>query len=118
MILDSDEARSRPGCCVGLAQLLSAELGAGDLPDLAGPDELTECAEGVRDRRRRIRPVQVVQVNPVGAEIAEALVDGRPGVLRRRAGQNPWRRTRPELRGDDHRVPVRPERRTYQLLGR
>ena len=48
---------------------------AADVADLAGADEVGEGAERLVDVRVRLGPVHLVEVDPVGAEAAEARVD-------------------------------------------
>src|SRR4029453_5322353 len=62
---------------VRLGQLLGGEVGAADRADLPLPHELVERPERLRDRRRGVGLVQVVEVDVVGPETSERAFDRR-----------------------------------------
>ena len=77
LVLHADEPRrsGRRGR-LGIAQLLGGEVRAADLANLARLHQLVEGAQRVRDRSVGIRLVQLVQVDAVGAQPAEAVLRG------------------------------------------
>ena len=62
------------------------QVRAADVPDLALGDQLGQRREGLLDRRHRVGLVQLVEVDVVGAEPAQARLDRAPDVAARRAG--------------------------------
>ena len=52
-----------------------AEVGQAEIADLAGADEVAHRPDGLLQRRVRILAVQVVDVDPVGAEAAQRVLD-------------------------------------------
>ena len=60
---------------VGLDDQLGGIRRAPGVADLAGVDEVVERAERVLDVRRRIGPVHLVEVDPVGAEATQRVLD-------------------------------------------
>ena len=73
---------------VGAADRLGAGLGQADVPDLALGDQLGQRADGLLDRRVRVDPVLVVEVDAVGAEPLQGALDGGADV-RRAAVEHP-----------------------------
>src|SRR5436309_2410418 len=63
---------------------MTAEGGRSEVPDLAGALEVSEHAERLLDVRLGFRPVDLVQVDVIGAEAAERVLDlardPQPGV--------------------------------------
>ncbi len=59
----------------GLAELLGAEVRAPDLADLAGGDERVEGAQRLLRRYRRVGVVDLVEIDAIGAEPTQALLD-------------------------------------------
>ena len=70
-----------------LLEHLRGEVRAADLPHLARGDELAERLEGVADRGLRVGQVQEVEVDVVGAEPPQAVVDGLADPLRAPAAE-------------------------------
>ena len=64
----------RAGGHIGL-HVRRADVARADRPDLAGPLQILERAHRLGDRRRRVLPVGDVEVDMVGAEAAQALLD-------------------------------------------
>src|SRR5439155_8434063 len=82
LVLDAHESRGagarRP---LGIAQLFDGEVRAADLADLASPDQFVESAERVSDRRFGIGLVELVEVDAIGAETPQAVLDRPPDVI-------------------------------------
>jgi hypothetical protein len=55
---------------VGLGQLRTAHVGAADKADLALAHQIVERAQGLLDRRLRVGPVQLVEIDPFVAAFA------------------------------------------------
>ena len=68
----------RRGRC-RLVEQVGAEVGAADLADLALGHQLAQRAERFGDRGLRVGQVQLVEVDVVGAEPGQAVLDGRAG---------------------------------------
>jgi hypothetical protein len=56
-----------------------------DVERLAGLDDVAERLQRLLDRRRRVEAVDLVEVDVVGAQSAQAVVDGMQDVLARQA---------------------------------
>src|SRR6185437_5367362 len=70
------------------------------------------------ERSMGILAVRDVDIDPVGAESLQALIDGPQDVPAREAGAGErGARAKSNLGGDDHLIAMRPERRTEQALG-
>jgi hypothetical protein len=67
---------------VGAADRGGAGLGQAEVADLALGEQFGDGADGVLDRRARVDPVLVVQVDVVGAEALEGSLDGGADVPR------------------------------------
>ena len=65
--------------------LVGQEVGAADVADLAGVDEVVEGAQRLVDRRRRVGRVQLIEVDVVGAESPQRGLHGGQDVLARAA---------------------------------
>ena len=115
LVLDADEPGPPAGRRLGLAQLGGAEVRAADLPHLALLYKFVQHAERVGDRRRVVRSVQLVEVDPVGAQLGQTPLDRRAHVRRGGSARTPVDGA-PELRADDDLVPPRPERRGQARL--
>jgi hypothetical protein len=90
------------------------------VPDLAGPHQIGQGADGVLDRHLRVHPVLVVQIDVLGAEPLERPLDRGPGVVRVPVDGAPAVaaavREQPELGRDHHLVPAARESPAEQLL--
>ncbi len=110
LVLNADES-SRAGLhgSFGGSQLLRGEVRAADFADLAGLHEIIEGAERVGNRHARVGRVELIEIDPIGAEALEAALPRHAG--RSRAARRPdgWRRSRhAELRRDDRLDSVGP----------
>jgi hypothetical protein len=78
--MDAGERPEAPilGRAGGLAEHLPAEVAASDLPYLAGLHHLVQDRESFRDRDGRVGKVDLVDIDVVGAEPAEAVLKGHP----------------------------------------
>jgi hypothetical protein len=87
VVLEHREARGAEllSYSVGLRELLGGEVRAADRAHGARAHELVESRERLRDRRRRVGPVQVVEVDVVGPESLERAGDRAADVLGRAA---------------------------------
>ena len=54
----------------------TGEVGAGDIANLAGEDEVVESLEGLFDRGKGVEGVEMVDVDVVGVEALERVVEG------------------------------------------
>ena len=99
-------------------QQFGVEVGAAHLAYLALVDESVHNGHRVPDRHLRVWPVQLVQVDVVGAELIEAAFDSLPDVCRRAAAgvRNP-RDGHSKLGGDDDLVAAMAEGRPEKQLG-
>jgi hypothetical protein len=100
------------------AEVLHARLGQPEVAHLAGLDQLLDRGCDILDRDVRIDAVLVEQVDVVGAEPAQRVVDApsdrhRPAV---RPGRRSGRELEAELRGDDNLVAEGLERLADDLL--
>ena len=68
-----------------LDDLGGGEIRAADVAHLAGAHEVVERAQGFLDRRERVVPVHLIEVEPVGLEPRQARLDGRHDVAARGA---------------------------------
>jgi hypothetical protein len=68
--------RAIAGDPLGLDDLRGRERGAADIADLALVDEVGQRAERLLDVGVRIGTVDLVEVDPVGAEPAQGVLDG------------------------------------------
>ena len=95
---------------VGLDQLPAGEIGVADMADLALPDQIVERAQRLLDRYRRIGMVQLIEIDPIGLQAAQARLDRHHDVA---AGCTLARalviHRRPELGGEDDVLPPGPE---------
>ena len=85
---------TKPGRAVGrgrrrLLEHGAREVGAAELADLALGHQLAQGAQRLGDRRLRVGEVQLVEVDAVGAEAGQAVLDRRAHVGRRRAALVP-----------------------------
>jgi hypothetical protein len=64
-----------------LAELLSREVGAADLAHLAGLRELIQPPERVRDRYLRIGLMEVGEIDALGLQPAQAVLEHAPHVI-------------------------------------
>ena len=69
----------------GLDESLGREVGGADRADLAGGDERVDRAEALFERDVEVVAVEVQQVDAIGAETSERVVDGCDEVDRREA---------------------------------
>ena len=74
-------------CVVGRDHLLRRKVRAADKADLALPHELVERAQRLLDRRLLVGPVQLIEVDPIGAQPLQARLDRMHYVARRRTSQ-------------------------------
>ncbi len=121
MVLDAREGG--PAAVGGdphrLVDPLRREVRAADLEHLALVDELVQGAEGLFDGDVGVGAVHLVEVDPVGAETAEAVVDGAGDPLRGPApGLGVLAHLSGELGRDDGLVPPGAEGLAEELLGR
>src|SRR5262249_35274066 len=102
--------RPPEGAYAGLGQ-----PGKADLPLL---DQLPDCASHVLDRHGPIDSMLIEQVDPVGAQPAQATLDRFPDMLGPavHADDPVAREPRAELRGDHHSVASALQCPTEQLL--
>ena len=83
--------RDRPGQVrgagrpVGVGDLPGREVAVADVADLARADQVVERPERLLDRRRRVRGVDLVEVDVVGPEAAQAVLDRPDDPAARRA---------------------------------
>src|SRR5262245_15577521 len=63
----------------------AGEIRTADVTNLARAHEIIERAERFFDRRERIEAVQLIQVDVVGSQTPQAVVDGVDQVIARRA---------------------------------
>jgi hypothetical protein len=77
-VLAGDEALAaqRLGHAHGIDDAPGRIVGAADVAHLALPDEVVERPHRLVDRRQRIRPMHLIEVDVVGAEVAQAPLDG------------------------------------------
>src|ERR1700722_17169395 len=57
---------------IGFYELRGREIGAADVADLALLDQVVERAQCLFDRRRRIGTMQLIEVDPIGLQPAQA----------------------------------------------
>jgi hypothetical protein len=101
----------------GVGDLPAAEVGAADVPHLARAHDVVERAQRLLLRRARVREVELVEVDVVGAETAQARVDGIEDVSPRRARHQRSVAHRPaELGADDGALPLALQRLSEELL--
>ena len=104
---------------VGAADRVGSGLGQADVADLALGDEFGEGADGVFDRRLRVDPVLVVEVDVVGAEPLERALDRGADVRRAAvevAGAAAGVRDDSELRRQHHVVAAALDRAADEFL--
>ena len=70
-----------------LVDLRGVQVLAPDMADLALPHEVVERAQGLLHGRGRIRPVQLVEIDPIGAQPPQAFFDRSHDVSARGAGE-------------------------------
>jgi hypothetical protein len=77
LVLGADEAAEMVdvGGPIGIGDLPAAEVGAADVADLALADQVVERREGLLDGGVGIGDVDLVEVDPVGPEPAQAGLD-------------------------------------------
>ena len=115
-VLDADEAGGAVGHgVVGLAQLFGREVGASDLADLAGGDAFVEGPQGVGDGCVAVGGVEDVEVDPVGVEATEAVLQGRADIGRL-GPVTVVVHLHPELGGQDDLLPAGTESLAQELL--
>ena len=120
VVLRADEARPtvRGRHRLGCVDLLAREVGVADLAHLAGAHERVERRERLVDRYGGIGHVLLVQVDVVGAQTAQAAVDGLAHPARARSRvQGIVVDRRRELGGHHHLVAAAAECPAEQLLG-
>jgi hypothetical protein len=95
------------GHVLGLDELPGRHRRRSEVAHLPGLDQVVQRFHGLLDRHRGVVAVDLVQVDVIGAEPAQALLDlsedrapGQPGALRARP------HSVEDLRGDDHLVPL------------
>ncbi len=119
LILGRDEPHAVGGM-VGLGDPPPREVRVPDVAHLALADEVGEGVEGFFDRRRRVGRVQLVQVDPVGAQASERVFDGTTHVRAGSLGPPGHRGGEigvPELRGQHDLIAAPLERLPHQRLG-
>jgi hypothetical protein len=106
----------------GVGKLPAAEVRVAQVPDLALGNQLMQCRDGLLDRGHRIRRVQLVQIDVVGAQPPQRLGHGPPDVGPAALGP----RGRPvahvsalvaELGGQDDLIPAPAEDLAERALG-
>jgi hypothetical protein len=65
----------------GTRHLIRVEVGAADVPRLASADHVVERAEGLVNRCRRIRMMELIEIDVIGPEPAQRAVDRIENVL-------------------------------------
>ena len=75
-----------PGDPVGVDHLPADQVGRAEVADLALLHQLVERGQRLLDRGVRVGRVQLVEVDPVGAEPAQAVLHGDPDVAAGAAG--------------------------------
>jgi len=99
-------------------ELHRREIGAADEADLARFHQVVEGAQRLFDRRIRIGPVQLIKIDPVGFEPAQARLGRLHDVTPRRsfklAGVIHWQ---PEFGRQHDLLAPRPESLSQNLLG-
>ena len=100
---------------LGFVDHLGGEVARADLAHLARAHQLVERAERLVDRHGAVGHVQLVEVDAIGAEPAEAVFDGAPDVRRART-LVVLVDLRAELRRDDRFVPTAGESAPEVLL--
>ena len=105
LVLHADEA-GRPLLHGGggLEELGTREVRAADLADLPFADQAVEGSERVGDRGRGVGLVELVQIDTVGAQPPEAVLESAPDVGGCCAPARPID-LHPELRRDDDAIP-------------
>lgn len=63
-------------------QLGGREIRTANLPHLTNLDQIVEHAERVGDRHVRVWHVQLIEIDVVGSQTAQAVLDGLPHILR------------------------------------
>ncbi len=101
---------------VGVSDLPADQVRRPRTPDLALTDQLRQCLERLLDRCRRVRGVQLIQVDPVGVEPAKAFLDGNADPSARSAAVPHAPRRMAELGGDHGLLAPSLERRAEHLL--
>ena len=101
-----------------LHQVPAREVRAADVADLAGPHQVVERAQHLLDRRHGVEAVELVEVDVVGAEPAQARLDRPDQVVARRADVvGAGAEAEGPLGGDDHLVAAALDRLAQDLLG-
>ena len=112
MVLAGDEACSPAGAghVLGLGDLPAGPVGVADVADLAAGDEVFEGRQRLIDGRQRVRGVELVEVDPVGAKPAQRgfrrLDDVAAGSARAEVLAIGAAHVHAELRADDGVVPA------------
>ena len=101
-----------------LHQVPAREIRAADVADLAGAHQVVERAQGLLDRRHRVEGVELVEVDVIGPQAAEALLD-RVDQVEPRGADVVGARADAEgpLGGDEHPVAAALDRLAEDLLG-
>ena len=94
-----------------LVDLIGREIAAADLEHFPVADQGIERGDRLLERRRGIRKVQLVEVDPIGAEPAKAVIDRSRDVRRARTALAVLVDRPAELRRDDGLVAARAEQR-------
>jgi hypothetical protein len=106
---------------VGASDRCGPGLGQADVQDLSLGHQLGQGAHGVLDRRVRVDPVLVVEVDAIGTEPLQGAFDRGPDV-RRAAVEHPRAtagvRNEAELRREHNIVATPPERATDEFFVR
>ena len=120
-ILRGDEARDADALRCGFVRLdRSARLHVrvGDRAHLALLHEIVECAQRLLDRHRRVRLVQIIEIDVVGPQPLQATLDRLHDIGARAAPFMASVERQAELGGEHDFLAARPEHLTHMVFGR
>jgi hypothetical protein len=101
-----------------LHQMPGGKIRAPDVADLPGSDEVVKRAKRFLDRRFRVEAVELIEVDVVSTEPAQAPLDCAEKMLARRSHVVRARaRSEGALRGDENAIPPSLDRAAKDLLG-
>ena len=91
--------------CPAISSGASQKIRRADVADLAGSNEVIEGAEDLLDRREGVEPVELEEIDVVGAQSPKAGVNGADEMKPRRTDvvRIPAM-TKTRLRGDEHAI--------------
>ena len=102
---------------IGFYELRTGEIGASDVANLPLLDKVVERTQRLLDRRRRIGTMELIEVDPIRLQAAQARFHRRHDVAARRALEGALVIHRhPELGGEDDLLSPGPENLAEQRL--